>query len=256
MFQVFTALLPALLLSEGGALVPTPKAAPASESARLKAMRRAARDGMCTNDFEDAAIAAIGGEFAATYGELTPRGFGTLATHIGLAPEDRFLDCGSGLGRLVVQAAREYGCSSSAGIEYAASRHDLAVVNLNRQLLDHSDLQSRVALLQGDCADTSLWRAQATLNKCTVAFAANLLFDEALNARLKRCLEEEGTALRCVASLKAWPNGLQGFSEPTEVRCETSWSAPLVVVGSEEGSLVPHVGTVVYVYERDRCGKE
>jgi hypothetical protein len=249
MLQLFVHVVtPALLLSDGGALVPMPKAAPASEGTRLKAVRRAARDGMCTNQFEEAAIAAVGGEFAATYGELTPRGFSTLATHIGLMPEDRFVDCGSGLGRLVVQAAREYGCCASAGIEYAASRHDLAVANLKRQLVDRDDLDPRVALHKGDCADADLWRA-GNLNQCTVAFAANLLFDDSLNARLKRCLEEEATALRCVASLKAWPNGIQGFSKPTEVRCETSWSAPLVV--GTEGSLVPHEGTVVYVYERE-----
>lgn len=239
--------------SEGGALVPVPEPLADSEVTRLKAVRRAARDGMCTSDFEDAAMAKIGGAYAATYGELTPKGFSTLANHVSLGPEDRFVDCGSGLGRLVVQAAQDYGCCSSAGIEYAPSRHRLAVAELERvAVLDSgSDVKARVALHQGDCADLELWRT-AQLDACTVAFAANLLFDDTLNDRLKRCLEEAGTDLRCVASLKAWPDGLDGFSEPEKVNCETSWSAPLVMAGTESEMLLPHKGTTVHVYQREQ----
>ena len=207
---------------------------------------------MVTSDIEDSAIEAIGGEFAATYGEITEVGFRTLAERVSLGADDSFVDCGSGLGRAVVQAAREFGVARSCGVEFAASRHRLAQVNLQREAASASTLAERVSLFEGDCADSALWRSH--LSRSTVAFAANLLFDEALNGRLKRCIEECGSELRCVASLKAWPDGLDGFREPCEVRCETSWSAPLVLVGSGKNDVMPHEGTTVYVYERSCDG--
>jgi len=257
---------PSLLLSSeapGGALVGPVKslgAPSASEHARLRRVQRAARDGMCTSDLEDDAIQKVGGEFAATYGEITPRGFSALAESVNLGCEDAFCDLGSGLGRLVIQAAREYGVCRSYGVEYAPSRHRLAQANLRREAEEADDadecdeplnLASRVHLLQGDCADEALWRSDGPLAGCTVALAANLLFSAELNARL-RCRLEACTTLRAVMVLHAFPEGLGGFGEPVEVCCETSWSAPLLVYQHEEGSVQPHKGTPVWVYER-RC---
>jgi len=213
----------------------------APEDLRLRAIQRAARDGMCTTAIEDAAMDRVGGPHASTYGELTPRGFSALGQKIGLGPADTFVDCGSGLGRLVHQAVHEFGSRRSFGVEYAASRHRLAVALCNTI----SD-GNRVKLIQGDCADERVWRM--CLSTCTVAFCSNLLFDRELNVRLQRCLES-ATSLRTVASLKPWPTGLQGFCKPYEICCETSWSAPIAVVGSA-GEAQPHGGSTVYVYER------
>ena len=251
---LFHVIVPALLLSDasGGALVgPVPAASPpsASENARLRSVRRAARDGMCTSPLEDAAIEKVGGEFAATYGEITDKGFSTLGTALRLAPDDVFVDCGSGLGRAVVQAAREFGVSRSCGIEYAASRHELAMKGLNAAA-DAELVAERVRLVCGDCAEPSLWQPPSgELAGATVVYAANLLFDKALNERLRSCLEG-CSQLRAVACLTEWPSGLAGFGPPTEVLCETSWSAPLQVFDYKSGGVVPHAGTAVYVYER------
>ena len=47
---------------------------------------------------EHEAMTSIGGGFASKYGEITERGFRSLAERIRLGPDDVFVDCGSGLG--------------------------------------------------------------------------------------------------------------------------------------------------------------
>jgi len=63
---------------------------------------------------------------SSTYGEITTKGFRELAKRIELYPGDCFLDMGSGVGRAVVQAALEFGCRSSRGVELSATRHERA----------------------------------------------------------------------------------------------------------------------------------
>ena len=86
-------------------------------------MQEAALAGRCTTADEDAAIEAVGGPDAALYGELTALGFRALAVRLGLGADDIFADCGSGLGKLVVQAVSEFGTRRGCGVEFAASRH-------------------------------------------------------------------------------------------------------------------------------------
>ena len=114
---------------------------------------------------EHEAMTSIGGGFASKYGEITERGFRSLAERIRLGPDDVFVDCGSGLGLSVSQAAREFGVRRAYGVEFSASRHDLAV---ERLAVDASgrDLASRVRLIQGDCADESLWADGGELSTC------------------------------------------------------------------------------------------
>ena len=244
--------VPALLLSESVSSMGLPvSSGPSTESARLRGVQRAARDGMCTSMNEDAAIEALGGEFASTYGEITPVGFSKLGQSLGLQSSDVFCDAGSGLGRAVLQAAAEFGVRRAYGIEYAPSRHKLAVSRLEREV--KPELAERVHLIQGDCADAAIWEEH--LDGCTVLFASNLLFDDPLNNRLRSCIETCST-IRAVASLKLWPEGLLGFGEPQAVCCETSWSAPLVI--HDLGGIQPHPGTPVYLYERfadGTCGE-
>jgi len=216
---------------------------PSSETRRLQAIRRAARDGLCTTDWEDSAVEAVGGPHASTYGEITPRGFSALGHHLSLSQDDTFLDAGSGLGRAVMQAAREFRVRRAFGIELAASRHRMAIKNLERE---PEDVSGRCVLINGDCADPSLWEEE--LEQCSVVYVANLLFDARLNSRLKRCLENTPT-VRAIASLQGWQHGLEGFHVPSEVEVETSWSAPLLVAGGA-GAVEPHPGSTVYIYER------
>mmetsp|Transcript_56197 Transcript_56197/g.111581 ORF Transcript_56197/g.111581 Transcript_56197/m.111581 type:complete len:217 (-) Transcript_56197:48-698(-) len=163
------------------------------ESTRLRNVQKAVRDGMVTSALEDAAIEAIGGEFAATYGEITERGFTTLGQRLNIGPSDHFIDLGSGLGRLCVQAARDFG-ACAFGVEYAASRHKLALAHLCREAEDNSCIHpdgtlppyhtsavngASVTLIQGDCADAAVWEDHLSCG--TVIYASNLLFSRELN---------------------------------------------------------------------------
>ena len=159
---------------------------------------------------------AVGGDFASTYGEITERGFTTLAERLRLGTEDVFVDCGSGRGLTVTQAARDFGVRRSYGVEFATSRHLIAVARLESNAVDE-DTARRATLLQGDCADAELW-AGGALSKCTCVYASNMLFDANLNARLKRCVEG-CVSVRCVAAYKPFDEGLYGFGEPYEVLC-------------------------------------
>ena len=200
----------------------------------------------CTNE-EHAAMAQIGGQLASAYGEITAAGFSSLGKRLKLTAEDSFVDCGSGLGRTVVQAAREFGVRESYGIEYAASRHNCAVASLSEgaQAAD-----AAVVLLQGDCAADNWWAAGGELSACTCAYVNNKLFDDTLNGRIKSRLEGASRLTRVVA-FKPWPGGLAGFAEPVEVRCETSWSpvaAPTKVFGYEVA--FGGQGSPAFIYER------
>ena len=215
-----------------------------AESARLAAIHRDAAEGFCTNDAEDAQLTAVGGKDATKYGELTPQGFYALAHHIGLRADDSFYDAGSGLGRLVLQAARDFGVREACGIELASSRHALALRNLERE---SADVARRVKLIEGDCADRELWALH--LADVSVIFISNLLFDAALNQRLLLCIEELAPRARVVATLLPIADcGLTDFAEPREIfGLETSWMAPKPALANAT-TLRP--GSRVYLYRR------
>ena len=63
------------------------------------------------------------------------------------------------------QAAREFGVRRAYGVEFSASRHGLAVERLAADASGR-DLASRVRLIQGDCADESLWAEGGELSSC------------------------------------------------------------------------------------------
>ena len=201
-------------------------------------------------DDELVAIKAIGGEFVGTYGEITERGFTCLAERLRLGNDDIFVDCGSGQGAAVIQAALEFGVRQSIGVEYAASRHARAAARL--EAMDTaSETARRITFIRGDCAYDALWAVGGPLSTCTCVYACNVFFNEVLSARLKRHIEGCGT-IRCVAAYQRWPEGLKGFSEPFEVACETTW-APLgsaLEFDASTGAWVPQGGSVLYVYER------
>mmetsp|Transcript_20178 Transcript_20178/g.59969 ORF Transcript_20178/g.59969 Transcript_20178/m.59969 type:complete len:355 (+) Transcript_20178:66-1130(+) len=202
---------------------------------------------VCTSG-ELLAIKAIGGEFAGRYGEITERGFADLADRLRLGADDTFVDCGSGRGLAAMQAAHDFGVRRSIGVELSASRHSQAVARLGRSAAASS---AAVNLIQGDCAEEGRWAAAGTLSTCTCAYACNLLFGDELNGRLKRCVEG-CSSIRRVAVLKPWPDGLDGYSEPYEVLCETTW-APLrttLAWDSTSRTWTQEGGSIVYVYER------
>ena len=92
---------------------------------------------------------AIGGGNITTYGELAPLGFAALARRLRLCHTDRFVDLGSGTGRLVFQAVRDFGVQQSIGVEFVVGRHEQATSSLAAL---PTACASRVKLLLGDCA--------------------------------------------------------------------------------------------------------
>ena len=185
------------------------------EDERREQVRSAAAEGAFVSAAESAAIAAVGGRSAATYGEITRDGFAALAhdLRVSLCAGDVFADLGSGLGRSVFQAASDFGVRRAVGIEMAASRHALAASKLAG--LRDSDVISRCLLVQGDCSDAALWSvapgADAPLAEASVIYIASLLFSSELMTRLaQRIVEMAGngqSSLRVVATLKRFRRG-------------------------------------------------
>ena len=200
--------------------------------------------GRCTTEEEDEQLKAIGGDQAYVYGELTTLGMRALSDRLRLGTGDCFLDAGSGLGRIVFQAAREMGVVKSIGVELAQSRHDLAVEALGREALV---CQEKIELIHGNCIDQMLWRSR--LRDVTVVFLASLFYSDELMKGLARCLEEAAPAVRVVATLRRWEEPPTGFAEETPPQaCETSWTAPDTIGGD-----APTEGdgtTPVHIYVR------
>jgi SAM-dependent methyltransferase len=207
---------------------------------------------------EEAALQQVGGDGAHHYGDMTRLGFRTLGARIELCADDVFVDCGSGTGRAVLQAAREYDVQRAFGVELSKSRHRLAQAALAAA---RKEVSSRSVFLCGDCADPKLWQHGEPLAGATVVFTCSVMFSEELMARLARCIEA-CPSVRLVATLKRFPptapsgsegecpSGLRGFREaPPPETCETSWMAPRSI-DSPPGLQNP--GSSVYIYVRER----
>jgi hypothetical protein len=200
-------------------------------------------DDVLLTEEERAQLRAAGGDLAGTYGEITAKGFAELGKRLRLGPDDVFVDVGSGFGAVAVQAARDFGVRQSYGVEYAASRHNKAVANLARGGVSEGD-SSRVRLIQADATQPNLWTENGELSSSTCVYTCNKLFNEELNNRLRQRLESCPTIQR-IAAFTPWPEGLDGFDEPCEILCETTWSQPRLLFGQDIGG-----GSPVYIYQR------
>ena len=163
------------------------------------------------------------------------------------------MDCGSGIGRTVLQAAREYGVQRAIGIGLS-EQHRIAQAAGRRA--DH--LRSRSAFLCADPLTPSCGRLEAAERWSGACgrdsrFTCSVMFDEELMRRLARCIAACPT-VRLVATLKRFPDDvLAGFREaPPPECCETSWTAPRSV-DNPQGAFQP--GSSVYIYLREQ-GRE
>ena len=152
-----------------------------------------------------------------TYGEVTTIGARQLFYHMGLSgtkeevPEDEeglvFMDLGSGVGKLVVQAFMELPRISQAiGIELAPVRHQHALAAWKELEAAASEVRksrepvrdATLELLEADIFD-------ADLSKATHLYISSLCFSDAMMHRLAAKLEQEAPRLQCVATLRAFP---------------------------------------------------
>ena len=229
----------------------------AAESARLNAIFSAASQGRFIAKEEEEAISAVGGPRAARYGEITPKGFSTLAARLSLSESDTFADLGSGIGKACSQAVQEFGVRCAVGIELSSTRHATAVEE--RQGLE-SSIAERVLLECGDCADEAFWsppkvafcskglckQPGGLLADATVLWICSELYSDELMGRIGERIC--GSNVRAVATLRAFPGGLDGYErqEPPE-RCEMSWRAALMDPRKPDEELA---GSPVIIYER------
>ena len=154
-----------------------------------------------------------------TYGEITPSGLRALMASCELASCDSFIDLGSGKGSCVLQAARDFHVRRSCGVELAPSRHRLAVAALAAA---DADVQARTRFIEGDVGAPSV--ASELEEDSTVVWLSNLLFDEPLMRRIGLLLEG-APSVRCVAALRPFTGGLDGFvADELPVHCEMSWT--------------------------------
>ena len=171
---------------------------------------------------DETELASSGGAHAHTYGEMTRLGFRQLARRVELSPKDVFVDCGSGTGRLVLQAATEYGVRRSIGVELSSTRHQVArdllaasaaTLSSSRKALGikaKPGSPEPVSLVREDCAAKHLWASDnlrgvadtsrggerggerggdghshaGALSEATVVYICNVMFDEELVGRI------------------------------------------------------------------------
>ena len=151
---------------------------------------------------EAVSIEAVGGPQATTYGELTSIGFRQLFGDLG--ESDKFVDLGSGTGKLVMQAVRELGVDSAAGVELSPTRHGLA---LAQRAACEPRVARRTTFLCGDAAGDE---AARMLETATAVWLSNLCFDERLNRRIVARLEASPTVQR-IWALRLLPEVPRGF---------------------------------------------
>ena len=134
-----------------------------------------------------------GGVHAHTYGEVTPLGFRDLCERIDLHSDDIFVDCGSGTGRLVIQAVQEYGVRMGIGVELSRGRHNAALELASKAHASHKPINERTHFICADCAAPHLWTvrssgatpstlgtADGALAGATVVFTCSIMFDVSL----------------------------------------------------------------------------
>lgn len=163
-------------------------------------------------------IASVGGPRAAVYGEVTDRGFRSLAQHVGLNENDVFVDLGSGDGLAVLQAVAEFGARRSVGIELAESHHIEALRALHAS---PEHVRSRAAFFFGDAAGSGAGRLLAN---ATVVFCNNLMFGDELQRRLAKRIADSGGELRVLVTTMPFPEGVPGLdAAAAPLMCDVSW---------------------------------
>ena len=211
-----------------------------AETARLKRISDAVDEGKI-NDIEVMAVNAVGGPEAATYGEVTPKGFTTIALKMGLGEDSHFADLGSGTGKAVMQAASQFGVAAAVGVELSNTRHERAMLGLSRA---DPMLASTVRFVQADCAGDAVWAADGPLCDTTDVWLCSLLFGPQLMERLAERIADSLSVER-VATLKPFPSGLRGFAMDENAEpCEMSWTAKLIMPADEPS------GSPVHFYRR------
>ena len=106
---------------------------------------------------------------SAVYGEITPAAAEKLIEYINFKPKDVFYDLGSGVGKLIIQAALLGGPKKLVGIELSSSRHKMAQTVLKQAQEEKLLKAKNVEFICGDILKRSLDEA-TVIYTCSTAF--------------------------------------------------------------------------------------
>ncbi|SGZ54890.1 CIC11C00000000338 [Sungouiella intermedia] len=127
---------------------------------------------------------------AEVYGELLPSFVSEVLTKVGLKPEDKFYDLGSGVGNTTFQAALEFGVKDSGGCEimkHASKLTELQENFMQKQLivLGLKPLPLSFALHQSFVENEEVRKKCVD---CNILIVNNYLFDFPLNVEVGKLL--------------------------------------------------------------------
>lgn len=168
-----------------------------------------------------AAVERRAGAGAAAYGELCPEAVASALGWLRLTSEDELVDLGSGVGKLVTQAAQESAVGLARGVELSRFRHRLARERWARILRAAPPwaaraLRRRVRFEWGDLRE-------ADLSRTTVLYAGSTCFPEALLDAVAE-LACEAPRLRVLLSTRALaPRWEARLPEQGRLRVRTTW---------------------------------
>lgn len=136
---------------------------------------------------------------AEVYGELLPTFLSTLFVQTNLDSKSIFLDLGSGVGNVVLQAALEYGAES-----YGCEMMDNCNILAKKQLLE---FEARSKLYGINAGKVGLFHGDFTKNegvaevlpRADVILITNFLFDHNLNAQVLKMLKTAKVGTRIIS---------------------------------------------------------
>jgi hypothetical protein len=154
---------------------------------------------------------------ALVYGELTVVGIRQLIRAAGIGAGDRFVDLGSGVGKIVLGVALEVPGVTCVGLEIDAERHERASAVLRRA-------EEKGWLTPGCCTLRHEDARLGDLEGATVLFANSTCFPPALLNRLARRVAALPRPVT-FATFRALPPRVARLFDPVAASpCHTSWS--------------------------------
>jgi len=148
------------------------------------------------------------------YGEITPGAVARLLEYLQLGPEDALYDLGSGVGKVVVQAAMTHELRAAVGVELVERRFTMAQEAL-RRARGRGFLKTKdVRFLRGDFM-------RADLNGATVVYTCSTAFPVPLMLRMAQRLYRY-PSIRCLVTVQDLDDN-PWFYEDDVLRLDMTW---------------------------------
>jgi hypothetical protein len=159
---------------------------------------------------------------ARVYGEVTTVGARQLVRAIGLRDGDRFVDFGSGVGKLVLYVALAVPGVLARGFEIDGRRHDGAQAALARAV-------DAGWIADGACAFEHADARHADLAGATVLFANSTCFPASLLEALARRIARLPPPVTFATMQTLEGRAARWFENAGTARCATSWDSRTMV---------------------------